>query len=329
MSDKKEISLEDFFVKVKDFQKQNITEFAFHNSCEFASQSQVLKIIAAVKSFCPELFLTLPVKVSVLDFNLVKQLPELYVSLELKIEYNEKNGNLLLDKKYYDKRIALLNNAGIVFGFNLDWGLLKNDTFKLFRERLDFAVSLYPNHIDFEQFADLQKYEDPKSTAVYSSKDLDFSRGMAFACYTFYTCGRAVPWFNYVLKALKINASSFFADFEEWQLCNNCAFETDFNPLNTPHIQIEKMQLLFLEEKFNEKHKSFLFNAVKDLVQLNGALSRAESEGEECIIETSYSADDIFSPAICDLVSFVENVTMENQRVKIFIKNGISDYKIL
>ena len=40
---------------------------------------------------------------------------------------------------------------------------------------------------------------------IFSSKDIDFAKGMAFACKTFYSCGRAVPWFNSILKVLKIH----------------------------------------------------------------------------------------------------------------------------
>ena len=48
----------------------------------------------------------------------------------------------------------------------------------------------YPNHIDFPQFSN-SSGTIAKPTGIYSSKDLDFSRPMAFACKTFYTAGRA------------------------------------------------------------------------------------------------------------------------------------------
>ena len=161
-----------------------------------------------ITEFCPELFLSLEVDVKTLDQQLVRSLGGLYCSVELPLAGTEKGGALLFDKKLYAGKAALLNREGLVFGFIMGWGCQRGDTFRAFRDRLDFALSLYPNHLYFPQ---LDEACDPAPTGVYSSKDMDFSRGMAFACRTFYTAGRAVPWFLSVLKALKISPSAFFA----------------------------------------------------------------------------------------------------------------------
>ncbi|MBO4385975.1 MAG: hypothetical protein J5817_03060, partial [Treponema sp.] len=155
------------------------------------------------------------------------------------------------------------------------------------------------------------------------------SRGISFACRTFYTCGRAVPWFNSVTKALKVYPSAFFSDFDEWQQCNNCSFITDYVPENASHEEIEKMQLSFLQQKFEEKHKEHLFAAVKDLVLLNGAFSRVAQEGEESIIQTSYNPDDILSPYSQDIARFADSTAMEMCRVKVFAGADSPDYKII
>lgn len=329
-----EFSLQEIFTQLPNFEKNQITELFIHDENLSSNKNQILKLISQIQNFAPNLFVSLPIQAKILDQELLDKLSNIYCSLEIPLVATEKitpNGTILLfDKKLYSRKANLLNNLGLVFGFNLEWGLQKGDTFKSFRERLDFATSLYPNHITFAQLSNIKHFSPPKPTGIYSSKDLDFSRGMAFACKTFYSAGRAVPWFNSVISALRISPSSFFADFEEWQQCNNCSFETDFNIEETPHSEIEKMQLLFLREKFEEKHKISLFTALTDIVKLNGALSRATAENQESIIETSYNPDDIFSPASSKLEFFTENVTMENCTVKIFITNeGFADYKIL
>lgn len=329
-----EFSLQEIFNQLPDFEKNQITELFIHDEKLSSNKNQILKLTSEIQKFAPNLFVSIPVQSKILDQELAEKLSNIYCSLEIPLLATEKiteDGTILLfDKKLYSSKARILNNLGLVFGFNIDWGIQKGDTFKSFRERLDFATSLYPNHINFSQLSDLKHYSEPKSTGIYSSKDLDFSRGMAFACKTFYSAGRAVPWFNSVISALRISPSSFFADFEEWQQCNNCSFETDFNIDETPHLEIEKMQLLFLREKFEEKHKISLFTALTDIVKLNGALSRATAENQESQIQTSYNPDDIFSPASSNLEFFTENVTMENCTVKIFITNeGFADYKIL
>ncbi|MGN0728921.1 hypothetical protein [Treponema sp.] len=309
-------SIEKIFKTLPSFQSMGITELSVSDQNFSHDKAGILKLAAMIKNHCPELFVSLLAAPEVLDRTVVQELQELYCSLEIPLCGEEKNGNLLFDKKLYSQKARLLNDAGLVFGFNMDWGMKRGDTFKNFRARLDFAVSLYPNHIDFPQL-EQKPYAEPKPTGVYSSKDLDFSRGMAFACKTFYSEGRAVPWFCSVIDALKIDASSFFADFEEFQLCSNCSFETGFDPESAGHKNIEKLQLLFLRQKFEEKNKLQLFEAVRDIVCLNGAFSRVVSGEGESVVETSYNPDDLLSPYALDISGFCDNVTMENCSVKV------------
>ena len=130
------------------------------------------------------------------------------------------------------------------------------------------------------------------SSGIFSAEEIRFARNIAFACKTFYSAGRAVPWFLSVLQALKIQPSKFFADFAEWQKVNNCDFTSGFVPEDCNHKEIEKMQLLFLSMKFEEKNKSELIPIVNDIVKLNGAFSRLVGEGEESVIFTKYNPDD-------------------------------------
>ena len=253
-----DISTGSLLEQLPTFAERGVTEFSLHDPALAKDHDGLIKVLKAVKKHCPDLFLMLQIDVNVIDQALVSQLQDIYCSLEIPLCGTEKNGTLLFDKKRYASKIALLNNAGIVFGFDMNWAIQKGDTFRAFRERLDFAVSLYPNHIDFAQLSHEKERPIAKNSAVFSSKDIDFSMGIAFACKTFYSEGRAVPWFNTVLHALKITASTFFADFDEWQQCNNCSFITDFNPETTSQIELEKMQLLFLTQKYQEKHLEHL-----------------------------------------------------------------------
>ena len=89
------------------------------------------------------------------------------------------------------------------------------------------------------------------------------------------------------------------------------------------------MQLAFIREKLEEKHKSMLFDAVSDIIRLNGAFSRVAAEGEESTIETSYNPDDLLSPFALDIARFCDGVTMEPCRVKVFAGEDSPDYRIL
>ncbi|HBB43348.1 MAG TPA: hypothetical protein DCZ74_07505 [Treponema sp.] len=322
-----DLSVQEFLKELPSFSKKGITEFALHDKKISSDKSALAEICRAVKKSAPDLFLTLQIAVSALDKNLVHLLQDIYCSIEIPLSGTEKGANLLFDKKIYSSKAQMLNTEGLVFGFDMAYGIQPGDSFKAFRDRLDFAVTLYPNHIDFAQLQG--KMVLPRSTGIYSSKDLEFSREMAFACQTFYSAGRAVPWFNSVVKSLKISPTAFFADFSEWQRCNNCSLDSDFRPDDAKQIDVEKMQLNFLKQKYEEKHKSMLYDAAADMVRLNGAFSRMVAEGEESIVETRYNPDDILSPYSMDIARFAESATMESCRVKIFSTDEGPDYEII
>lgn len=321
-------SIESIFENLPTFCQKGITVLTI-NDVNFSSDKDgIIKLINGIKKFCPNLFLSILIEPKILDKPLISLLTEIYCSINIPFIGTEKNDVLLFDKKFYSSKASLLNEAGLVFGFNVEWGMQNGDTFKLFRDRLDFAISLYPNHINFNQF-ETESYEDPKPTGIYSSKDMDFSRGIAFACKVFYSQGRAVPWFNSVLQSLKINASTFFADFEEFQQCNNCSFEVEFDAEKLGHSGLEKLQLMFLAQKYEEKNKNHLYLAAHDIVQLNGAFSRACYEEIDDEIQLSYNPEDLLSPYSLNIAEFVENVAMESNIVKVFNTPEGPDFKIL
>ena len=109
-----------------------------------------------------------------------------------------------------------------------------------------------------------------------------------------------------------------FSDFAEWQRCNNCSLKSGFDPKSEHHLVMEKMLLSFLKLKYEEKKLFHAFPAVEDLVKLQGAFARACGEGEESVLDLSYSPEDLFSPYIQDVVAFSEEVCMEACSVKVF-----------
>lgn len=311
--------------ELSSFAKKGITEFALHDE-RFASDKKALvDFLKKAERWIPDVYISIPIHAQILDAEVAGLLQNLFCSVDL-IMRGENGKKFFLDKKLFSKKAALLNNAGIVFGLLMDYARADGDSVKAFRERVDFALPLYPNHIDFEQLYSSQK--EAKSTAVFSSQDITWARDAAFAISVFYSAGRAVPWFNSVLKPLKIAPSKFFSDFAEWQRCNNCGFESREKTLEASHKEIEKMQTLFLEEKYSEKRLEHLFPVVADLVKINGAFSRLEGEGEESELKLNFNPDDLMSPAAFDINSFSENVCMEECRVRIYASNGEPVYKI-
>lgn len=321
---------QDFESQLPQFAEKGITEFAIHDA-EFAKdKGRILRFLKAAEKNAPDLFIDLTAEAASVDMDVCRELSRLNSSVDIPLRCTSLPGNsCTFDKKLYAGRAQTLNTMSLVFGFTMDYGITQGDNLKLFRDRLDFAVDQYPNHIDFPQIQGAEDRLSAKPTAFFSDTDLKFARDSAFACITFYTSGRAVPWFLSVLKPLKIKPSRFFADFSEWQRESSCSYRSEFNPDKTEHKDIEKMQLSFLELKYEEKGQKDLFPVIRDIVTLNGAFARAAGEGEECTVELSYNPDDITSPEAFDPAGFYDTVCMESCKVKIFLTDEGPDYRII
>ena len=304
--------------QIETLSQKGITEFSIHDTSVAKDKKRLLKIINLVARFAPDVFVSILVDASIIDREIASAATQIFCSFDIPLEVQSKGGKLLFDKKFYSSKARLLNDFGLVFGFQLTYAQGEGDSLKLFLDRLDFAVQQYPNHIDFAQTMNSEQEKTARVTGFFSAQDIRYARDVSFACRTFYTSGRAVPWFLSVLKPLRIYASRFFADFAEWQRCNNCDYRSGFVPEAVPHKEIEKMQELFLEQKYEEKSQHALIPLVKDIVALNGAMSRLAGEGEESTVVTSYHPDDLLSEEALDLVSFSENVCMEECKVRIF-----------
>lgn len=317
---------EDFETQLPVLLKNGVTEISIVDENLSKNKKRILKIINLLAQKAPDLFVSILVDASVIDRDVVSAATQVFISFDIPLVCEVKGGKLLFDKKFYANKARLLNDFGLVFGFQLTYAQTDGDSLKAFMERLDFAVNQYPNHVEFPQIENNEN--TAKVTNTYSAQDIRYSRDLSFACRTFYSSGRAVPWFLAVLKPLRIYPSRFFADFAEWQRCNNCDFKSGFNPEAEKHQSIEKMQLLFLNEKYEEKNCRGLEVLVHDIVTINGAMSRLAGENEESIVETSYNPDDLLGPESMDLQGFAENVCMEACRVKIFAGEEGPDYII-
>ena len=321
----------DYESQIPSLVEKGIKEFSINDIKISRDKTRLLLLIKLMGKYAPDVFTSIYADASVIDREIASAASEIYCSFDIPLECREKGGRLLFDKKYYAKKASLLNDYNLVFGFNIKYAVGGDDTLKAFMDRLDFAVQQYPNHIVFPQLEmkdDNEEYS-PKVTGTFSAKDIRYARDISFSAKTFYSAGRAVPWFLSVLKPLRIYPSRFFADFAEWQHCNNCDYKSGFTAENEKHINIQKMQLLFIDEKYEEKHKKDLITLVNDIVSINGAMSRLVGEDEETVIETSYNPEELFGPEAMDLEEFTDNVCMEHCSVKIFAGEEGPDFQVL
>lgn len=310
------------------FEERGITEFTLQDENILNHKGRLLAFLKAFKKKAGNVFLTLPVSAQVLDMEVCRSLCELYCTLEIPLCGTPKGKTYLFDKKFYSKRAQMLNTLGLVFGFELDFAREEGDGIKLFLDRIDFALSLYPNHLDFIQLeTSSEQTAKPRPSSTFSTQDIKRAYKACAAALVFYSYGRAVTWFLSVLHPLKITPSKFFEDFYEWSIINHYDLNKICSSQKENHKEIEKMQLSFLKFKYEEKNKSQLFEAVSSIVRLNGALARCYGENEETVLEMSYNPDEILSGAAMNVQSFFDNAFLEYSRVKVFMGKDGPEYR--
>ena len=329
-----EYSAQELETRLCECAKNGVTELFVHDEALSRDKGRVLRFLRTAERDAPDLFISIKIDPRILDADVIRLCSGLNVSLELDFaavaaDVAARTPQLLFDKKFYSRRCASLNNAALVFGVRLFFADAAGDSLKAFCDRLNFTVQQYPNHIDFPQLETSDALQTARVSATFSGENLRLARDIAFSCRTFYSAGRAVPWFNSVLYPLKMPADKFFADFAEWQRVNNCDFKSGFVPEDEKHDNIEKMQLHFLQMKYEEKNAAPLFSAVRDIVRLNGAFSRVVSDGASVELETDYNPDDLLSPESMDIAHFFNDVCMERCLVSVFLTDEGPDYKIL
>ena len=158
--------------------------------------------------------------------------------------------------------------------------------------------------------------------ATYLQSNLNLLQSKAYlarcdwvACNLFYSQGRAVTWFNSLIHLLKIKPSAFFEKFVlfledkkllDKEICN--------------HKQIEKLQIDFINKILSERNLSKYYNLTKDIIMLNGALTRSYADGEDTELSLSYHPDDLMSEYAQDIKFFLSNA--QKFSCKILVKNN-------
>ncbi len=221
------------------------------------------------------------------------------------------------DRGDFRRRMATLSASGVVFGLDLIYGL-PGDDLAGFRESLDFALSLVPNHLDVfrlsvlpgtvlaDRARELGLEREPRppygvrSSPSFPSGDLDRAEGLARAADLFYSRGRAVGWFLSVLRPLRVKPSAFLEGIADRARELSGARGRPDAPGEPGHPEIEAFQLGALESAYRAAGAERLLPAVRDLVTLHGAWTRALAEGRATRLRLSRRPDDLFGPAARD-----------------------------
>ena len=120
--------------------QKGITEFSVHDEKLASDKNSLLKLMKLAANKAPEVYFSFYIEASAIDSEIIAALQNLFCSIDIPFKPAFKNGKLLFDKKFYAGKANLLNEAGIVFGFNLTYAEIEGDNLKAFMDRLDFVI---------------------------------------------------------------------------------------------------------------------------------------------------------------------------------------------
>ncbi|HOF11891.1 MAG TPA: hypothetical protein PK248_04145 [Treponemataceae bacterium] len=224
------------------------------------------------------------------------------------------------EQKNFAKKIALLNDLGLSFGFIVELNEKNTETKKLFSRLLEEIAGYFPNHVYFS-------FENSFASKL-TEKDAELLRAISHCFELFYTEGRAVPWFKSLLLSLKISAYAFISDFYEWFLLNNYTLPTETEE-KYPFAKILKMQERFIQFKLEEKKISYIYPVIEDILRLHAAFSEAIVEGKETELVLHYSPEDTLSPSSFYFLRFYDEVCAEKTAIRVFLTEEGPEYEIL
>ncbi len=318
------------------FVKNNIKQIFVLDPTYNVDKNRAIKLLDYIRQKAKNIFFHFECRAEFLSVELAKAFSKINCSLQIGLQSASeevlKTVNRSFNKKDFIKKISILNDFGIIFGFDLIYGLPK-DNYNGFKDSIDFAISLYPNHIELFCLSVLpgtSLYDDAKKlnliyktqppyhvieSDTFSKFELEKARKISIACNLFYSQGRAVSWFNSLIHLLKIKSSTFFESFVDFLSDKNLLENNICN-----HKEIEKLQIEFVNKILKQKNLEKYYLLVKNIIELNGSLSRSYADGEESKLNLSYHPDDLLSKYSQDIRYFYSNAQKFN--CKILVKNN-------
>jgi hypothetical protein len=158
------------------------------------------------------------------------------------------------------------------------------------------------------------------STPDFSATDLARAEKLSQAADIFYNQGRAVAWFNQIIKPLKMRPSIFlerFTVFLETVVPGGALPGKNSKALISDTVTIEKTQLAFLEEQYIKAKKNHLLPALRDIVRWHGAWGRALAEGTSAELDFTYDPERVLGEEALDIENFVRTVKPGPNRVRV------------
>lgn len=307
-------SLERVKSELQHFVATGVSQIFVLDSTFNLDPKRAKKILKMIKNTAPDIHFHFEVRNEFIDREMAKLFARIACSLQIGLQSADAKVLRLVGRSFnkadFTAKVGLLNESGAVFGFDLIYGL-PSDTLNGFRLSLDYALSLYPNHLDIFPLAVLPgtrlasrgialnmrwNTKPPyilESTDSFSSGDMTAAAGLANACDIFYTRGKAVAWFNAIVAVLGLRPSVFLGKFSEWLIghMGRDKKESEFSD-----DDIFEMQQNFLKHLFSDRKTRKYLPLVFDLIDYHhkyATVLLAPSDNTNNRSEASVNANNI------------------------------------
>lgn len=277
-------SLERVEAELRYFAATGVSQIFVLDSTFNQDAKRAKHILRMIKRIAPQIHFHFEVRSEFIDREMAELFAQITCSLQIGLQSSDpavlKQVGRSFNRDDFSKRVGLLNDTGAVFGFDLIYGL-PGDTLNGFCNSLDYALSLYPNHLDIFPLAILPGtrlasrgtdqgllwQSSPPYTLLatdsFSSADLAIAGQLAKACDIFFTRGKAVAWFNAVLEVLQLKPSLFMKLFSDWLTATS---GSDTSESDLSDSDVWELQREFLKQQFLPKSLKRFLPIVLDLV---------------------------------------------------------------
>ena len=274
------------------FESHQITQIFVLDPIFNQDPKRTRDILQLIQEISPHIHFIFEVRTEYLTEEIVSMFSEIHCTLQIGLESANpvalKSVKRGFHPQKYREKINLLNEYGIAFGLDLIYGLPEDDL-PGFKESLDYAFNLQPNHLDIfplsvlpgtELNRDKERFQlnvtsgapyTLLSSPTFSVDDMTEARHLSNAIDIFYNRGMAVPWFFMVVETLELQPSEFFVEFSQWPLL--------LNKKEISVSEILELQLGFLKTKFDTTEHQKSFEVLKDIVQYHAALNQSMLAG--------------------------------------------------
>jgi len=273
--------------ELKWFTAKRVSQVFVLDSTFNSDRERAVKILKLIRKIAPQIHFHFEVRSEFID----RQQAELFAAITCSLQIGLQSADSVVLKKSgrnfnradFSAKVALLNETGAIFGFDLIYGL-PGDTLEGFRKSVDFALGLYPNHLDIFPLAllpgtalaarsgemGLQHNPAPPylltASPTFPESAMAAAAKLAGACDIFYSRGKAVSWFLSMLHPLRMKPSLFlesFYSYAEKKMINL----KDADGLSEERIV--ELQSDFISTLFTEKRLPKLLPVALDIIGYN------------------------------------------------------------